>query len=162
VGSTNLNIASWFGNCELDAVVEDAGFGEQMEAMYLQDLENATEIVLDSRRHLQRPVRPSKHPRRGRTGGRVTAGAVRLGHAIGAALTDRRVLGPVEARLAAVAGLLLCALATLVAVFPRALAYPAAALGTWGGLSLLWKAARLSQRRKRGEPRPWPPTVLPP
>src|SRR5690606_9166453 len=26
VGSTNLNVASWFGNCELDAVIEDADF----------------------------------------------------------------------------------------------------------------------------------------
>ena len=23
VGSTNLNVASWFGNCEMDVVVED-------------------------------------------------------------------------------------------------------------------------------------------
>ncbi len=162
VGSTNLNIASWFGNCELDAVVEDSTFGEQMEAMYLQDLENTTEIVLNHRSNLQRPVRLRRAARRGRTGGRVTAGAVRLGHAIGAALTDRRVLGPVEARLAGFAGLLLCALAALVAVFPRALAYPAAAIAVWGGLALLWKGMRLSRRRKPGEPRQWPPSVLPP
>jgi cardiolipin synthase len=31
VGSTNLNIASWFGNCELDVVVEDEGFACSME-----------------------------------------------------------------------------------------------------------------------------------
>ena len=31
VGSTNLNIASWLGNCELDAVIEDAAFAAQME-----------------------------------------------------------------------------------------------------------------------------------
>ena len=46
VGSTNLNLASWFGNCELDVAVEDAGFAGQMEAMYRDDLGNATEIVL--------------------------------------------------------------------------------------------------------------------
>ncbi|HJR08426.1 MAG TPA: phospholipase D-like domain-containing protein, partial [Pyrinomonadaceae bacterium] len=40
VGSTNLNIASWFGNCELDAVVEDAPFARLMEETYLHDLEN--------------------------------------------------------------------------------------------------------------------------
>src|SRR5690348_17571107 len=28
VGSTNLNVASWFGNCEMDAVVEDQRFAE--------------------------------------------------------------------------------------------------------------------------------------
>ena len=31
VGSTNLNIAGWLGNCELDAVIEDEGFAHQME-----------------------------------------------------------------------------------------------------------------------------------
>ena len=38
VGSTNLNLASWLGNCELDVVVEDAFFAREMEEMYLQDL----------------------------------------------------------------------------------------------------------------------------
>ena len=46
VGSTNLNIASWFSNCELDAIVENDSFAREMEEMYLQDLTNATEIVL--------------------------------------------------------------------------------------------------------------------
>ena len=38
VGSTNLNIASWFGNCEMDVVVEDEPFALLMEAMFLRDL----------------------------------------------------------------------------------------------------------------------------
>ena len=58
VGSTNLNIASWFGNCELDAVIEDEQFAQQMEQMYLDDLANATEVVLDARRKLRAPGRP--------------------------------------------------------------------------------------------------------
>ena len=43
VGSSNLNLASWMGNCEMDAAVEDAEFAQAMEAMYLEDLEIATE-----------------------------------------------------------------------------------------------------------------------
>ena len=35
VGSTNLNPQSWFGNWELDIVVEDETFAEAMEQMYL-------------------------------------------------------------------------------------------------------------------------------
>ena len=31
VGSTNLNIASWMGNRELDVIVEDESFARQME-----------------------------------------------------------------------------------------------------------------------------------
>ena len=49
VGSTNLNIASWFGNCELDAVIEDEPFARLMEETYLEDLENSTEVILDAK-----------------------------------------------------------------------------------------------------------------
>lgn len=38
VGSSNLNIASWLGNRELDVAVEDAGFAGQLAAQYEQDL----------------------------------------------------------------------------------------------------------------------------
>ncbi|HLI33812.1 MAG TPA: phospholipase D-like domain-containing protein [Terriglobia bacterium] len=38
VGSTNLNLASWIGNWELDVVVEDDLFAREMEQMYLDDL----------------------------------------------------------------------------------------------------------------------------
>src|SRR5262245_51046571 len=38
VGSTNLNPASWLGNCELDVVVDDETFGRHMESMYIEDL----------------------------------------------------------------------------------------------------------------------------
>ena len=37
VGSTNLNIASWFGNYELDVLVEDEGFGQEMQEMFRRD-----------------------------------------------------------------------------------------------------------------------------
>jgi cardiolipin synthase A/B len=46
VGSSNLNLASWIGNCELDIAVEDEAFARRMEAQYESDLGNATEIVL--------------------------------------------------------------------------------------------------------------------
>jgi cardiolipin synthase len=47
VGSSNLNIASWLDNCELDVAAEDESFARLMGDMYLQDLTNATEVVLD-------------------------------------------------------------------------------------------------------------------
>src|SRR5436190_12790988 len=94
VGSTNLNIASWFGNCELDAVIEDKTFGQQMEQMYIQDLAKSTEIVLDARRRVRAPGEPHHAQRRLAPGrgstGRAAAGAVRLGNAVGAAMTNRR------------------------------------------------------------------------
>jgi cardiolipin synthase len=46
VGSSNLNLASWIGNCELDIAIEDETFARCMEMQYESDLANATEIVL--------------------------------------------------------------------------------------------------------------------
>ena len=152
VGSTNLNIASWFGNCELDAVIEDRAFGQQMEQMYLEDLANATEVVLDAR---QKPRAPGRPPhlrvtalRGGGSAGRAAAGAVRIGNAIGAVFTNRRALRPIEARIALSAGLLLCVVSVLFAVFPEVLAYPLVLIGAWAGISLLYRGYRLRRAQK--------------
>jgi cardiolipin synthase A/B len=50
IGSSNLNLASWMGNFELDAVIEDEAFAASMQRMYLEDLAGSTEIVLRRRR----------------------------------------------------------------------------------------------------------------
>lgn len=153
VGSTNLNVASWFGNCELDAVIEDEDFAHEMEAQYERDLANSTEIVLGPRRRLKVP--PHGPPRStpglgsGRRSGPVAAGAARLGHALGAAFVNTRVLGPVEARLMAVTALILIALAILFAIFPLVLVYPVVGLLAWISLSLLTRAWTLFRQRKR-------------
>ncbi|MCC6473511.1 MAG: hypothetical protein IT514_07170 [Burkholderiales bacterium] len=147
VGSTNLNIASWIGNCELDAIVEDTAFATRMQELYLRDLANSTEIVLDDRRKVcapGQPRRPGGAMARGSgSTGAVAAGAMRIGHAVGAVLTNRRVLGPVEARLAGLVGFTLCALSVLIAIFPRALAIPGAVAGLWTGLALVWRGIRM-------------------
>lgn len=152
VGSTNLNIASWFGNCELDAVVEDDAFGRQMEQMYLEDLGNATEVVLDRRRRMSAPGEPRHAAGGGGSATRAAAGAVRIGNAIGAAFTNHRLLGPIEARLAMTTGLVLCALSVLFAIIPEALAFPLIALGAWGGIALLYRGYALHRRRKEDSP----------
>jgi cardiolipin synthase len=152
VGSTNLNIASWFGNCELDAVVEDVSFAQQMEELYLEDLGNATEIVLNTKRRMipaGKPHHLRAHGLHRGSASRAAAGAMRIGHTLGAAFTNRRVLEPVEARLTTLAGLVLCVLALLFAVFPRALAYPLIALAVWAGVALLYRGYRLWRNRPR-------------
>jgi len=146
VGSTNLNIASWFGNCELDLLVESESFAREMEAMYLQDLANSTEIALDLRNRVRVPAFPG-HRRPVAAGGgstsRAAAGALRIGSAVGAAVTNRRVFEPVETRILAGFGGLLLGLAVLFGVFPAVLVYPAIVLFGWIGLALLYKACRL-------------------
>lgn len=151
VGSTNLNIASWFGNCEMDVVIENDAFASQMEALYLQDMQNATELVLDLRRRIRAPEkagRPS-YSASGGSGsvGRVAAGAVRIGKTVGSAFTNRQVLEPAEARLAAFTGALLVLLALLIVFFPRVLAWGLAALLAWFGATLLYRSFRLFGRK---------------
>ncbi|TMA14619.1 MAG: cardiolipin synthase B, partial [Deltaproteobacteria bacterium] len=101
VGSTNLNIASWMGNWELDVAVEDSRFASEMESIYERDLGNATELVLGQRRRAPVPDRPRfAGSNRAREGSAVaTAGAIRVGTTVSAALGGHRVLQPTEAKL---------------------------------------------------------------
>jgi cardiolipin synthase A/B len=152
VGSTNLNIASWLGNCELDAVIEDESFAGQMEEMYLQDLTNATEIVLDAKRKVRAPGEP-RHPVPGATSGggsvgRAAAGALRISNAVGAAFTSRRVFEPVEARILLATGALLLGLSILFGFFPRVPAYTAIVILGWVALALLYRGYKLHQSGK--------------
>jgi cardiolipin synthase len=154
VGSSNLNLASWLGNCELDAIIEDESFAREMESLYLSDLENATEIVLDRRRKVRAPREPRHQPAATTVGGgsvgRAAAGAIRLSNTLGAAFTNRRVIGSVEARIMTLFGLLLLGLAVLFAFLPKLLVYPSIVILLWMALALLHKAFRL-YRRHQGE-----------
>ncbi len=150
VGSSNLNLASWIGNCEIDVAIENAAFAQYMEHQYLADLQNATEIVLRMSR--RRPRRPrTGAAARGRdyggSSGRAAAGALRLANSIGAAMTDRRVLGPAESGPLLVAGASLLVAALLALFWPHLLAWPLALLTLWIAISLLARA--LSLRRAR-------------
>ncbi|HJQ35162.1 MAG TPA: phospholipase D-like domain-containing protein [Pyrinomonadaceae bacterium] len=149
VGSTNLNVASWMGNWELDVTVEDEAFAKQMEEMYCRDLENATEIVISERRRV-RPIGPPRPRRRQRTSrkgstSRAAAGAIGIGSAVGAAITNRRELGPAEARIMAMAAGLLLALSIVAVKWPRGVTYPLAFVGTWVSLALFIRAYKLKK-----------------
>jgi cardiolipin synthase len=149
VGSTNLNVASWIGNRELDVVVEDEGFARAMEAQDLKDLDGATEVVLNKRRRvrLAGDVVTPRTRRAGGSAGRAAAGALRLGNALGAALSPRKLLGPAERRLLVPAGLALVAFAPIAVLWPQALAWPLGALALWLGFALLLRAARAPKNR---------------
>ncbi len=154
VGSTNLNITSWIGNRELDVIVEDEGFAKQMEDMYLADLDNATEIVLDARNRVRAPRPQSeRHPRMsgGGSGGRAVAGAFRIGSTLSAAVTNRRILEPVEAHIALLSGLALGGFATLAFVFPRGVSYPLAVFAIWPAAALVVRGMKLLRKRSRVE-----------
>lgn len=146
VGSTNLNIASWISNYELDVAIEDAACAQAMQQMYEQDLANATEIVLAGRRQIRPSVdRPHHVPGSAGRAARAAAGALRIGNTVGAAFSNRRTLGAAESGLMTSIALGFLALA-LVAVFvPRAITVPLAVLALWIAVTLLvraWRARR--------------------
>lgn len=156
IGSTNLNMASWLGNYELDVAVEDRRVARAMEEMYEEDLRNATEIVLDARRGVcARGEPPERGPRatKGASAGRAAAGAMRIGNAVGAAIADRRVLGPAEAGIMAGVALVFLVLATIGILWPLAIALPLALLAFWSALALLVRARELRADAKRGSGR---------
>jgi cardiolipin synthase len=142
VGSSNLNIASWMGNCELDIAVENVAFAKRMEDQYLRDLENSTEIVLAARRVRRSAARPrTRHA--GGSSRRAAASALRLAaHSVGAALSNRRVLGQSETTVLPWFVIFLFAFALAAVIWPRLLAWPLAALAVWIGVALLGRYLR--------------------
>ena len=149
IGSTNLNISSWFGNYELDVAIEDEAFADDMERMYLEDLARSTEIVLGKRHRVSPVVKRTRAAfsmrERGGKGrlGRAGVGAMRVGNVVAAAIGNRRILGPSEARIMFSAAGILLVLAALAVIWPRLLTVPFAVLSSWVAAALIFRACRL-------------------
>ena len=152
VGSTNLNLASWVGNYELDVALEDEAFAKAAEQLYLEDLGHSTEIVLNRQQRV-RPVRKVEghsryQPRLAGSVGRVGASAIRLGNTVGAAMTNRRVLGPAEARIVGTTGLILLLFTVAGLLWPRGVIIPFAVITGWLAISLFIRAYKLHRKRR--------------
>ena len=155
VGSTNLNVTSWIGNYELDIAIEDSGFAGEVEAMYENDLANATEILLSPHNRVQPLVRSARV--RGRFRGsasRAAAGALRISNTVGAAITNHRVLGPAEAGIMVVVGLAILGIVTVGMLWPLAVVLPLCVLGAWIAVSLLVRAFVLRREGAKGAAKP--------
>lgn len=151
VGSTNLNIASWIGNWELDVAVEDTGFASEMERTYEADLANSTEVLLGQPRRPPIGGRPRlAGSNRAREGSAVaTAGAIRVGNTVSAALGGHRVLRPAEAGLLIAGGLGLLAAAIIAMLLPWVLVAPMAIAAAWLGVTLIVNGLKLRRERAR-------------
>jgi cardiolipin synthase len=152
VGSSNLNVASWIGNCELDVAVENATFAKCMEEQYLRDLGNATEIVLRENR-VRRDPGPARPRRAGGSAGRAAASALRIARSVGGALGNRRVLDAgEESMLPWLFGAAL-GVATVGFIWPRLLAWPLAVVTAWIGIGLFarWLQMRRALRKLRAD-----------
>ncbi|XXF76989.1 phospholipase D-like domain-containing protein [Myxococcaceae bacterium GXIMD 01537] len=146
VGSSNLNIASFIGNYELDVAIEDASVARTLEDAYLRDLSNSTEITVSGHRRI-RPLAPRDTTHRG--SGRPPIGAVRFANAVGAAAASgTRALGAVESGIEVALALGLLVLAVVGLLWPAVLAYPLALLGVWLSITLLLRARRNARQRE--------------
>lgn len=144
VGSTNLNIASWFGNYELDVLVEDTDFGRQMQEMFLEDLKNATEIILSDTHKPKAKVR-KRNKMKGKGSGSVrkaTASAINAATSISAIIAKQAPLGAAEAKLLAIVGAVLLIFALLLIFFPRIASIPIVIILLMLALPTLMKALR--------------------
>jgi cardiolipin synthase len=101
--------------------------------------------VLGDRRRVRITHRPERRTRglRGGSTGRAAAGALRLGNAVSAAVTNRRVLGPAEASVMATAAAVLAALAVIALLVPKLIVIPLAVFGFWVAAALAVKAYKL-------------------
>ena len=151
VGSSNMNVSSWFANAEIDVAVEDECFADCLANQYETDLENATEIVLSNRRIARASSAPrSRRPKRGAgSTSRAAAGTLRLVNTVGAALGNKRVLGRSEAGVLLAAAVILIAFAFVAVIWPRVLAWPLALIILLFGFNLL--AAYLRARNRKGQ-----------
>ena len=144
MGSTNLNFSSLFANWEIDLVVEDTDFAEQMERLFKDDISNSREIRLEGSEQRRR-VRPDRRVDTSDSGAR--AGVVGGGTGSGATISRvvptlvQKGAAPLQTHEHAIAvaasGALLGA-SLLGARFPRLVAWPLTAVGAFlGGLGLL-------------------------
>ena len=74
---------------------------------------------------------------------RAGVGAIRIGSAVGAAITNHRILGPAEARIMLFVSIALLVLSAVSVIWPRLIGIPAAFFGTWFGISLGIRAYKL-------------------
>lgn len=155
VGSSNLNIASWLGNFEVDIAVEDAGFAGLLAAQYEVDLENATEIVLAPRRFRRGERILSGNPhaprtvRAGGSSGRAAAGALRIANSVRAALGNTRVLGEAAGVPWLTTAIVTAVVAVVAALWPALIGWPFAALTGWLALNLGIRGWRQRARNRR-------------
>ena len=160
VGSTNLNTASLFSNWEIDLVVEETDFAQQMEQLFEDDISNSREVRLEGSGPHRR-VRTDRQVDTTDSGAR--AGVVGSGTGVGATVSRvgttlvQKGAAPQQTHehaLAAAASGALLGVSMIGARFPRLVAWPLMAMAAFfGGLGVV-RAVRsaLSDRAPGRDP----------
>lgn len=146
VGSTNLNIASWLGNWELDVAFEDDDLAHQLEEMFLADLQHSTEIVLRTARRMRVLDSADGSNKPGfsvhQSTGRALAGAVGIGRIAGALVVRRRLGTAAESGVLSAGAAAMFVISGVALWFPLVVSIPIAVLSAWVGFSLVMTSRR--------------------
>jgi cardiolipin synthase len=156
VGSTNLNPASWLGNCELDVLIETSASAARWRRCTSRTSPTPPRSFSTSARAFD-DARTS--PTRRRRAAAEAPGARPRACCASATRSARPsstggTLEPVETRIMLAVSIALLILATLVAVFPRLIAYPFAALAVWIAGALMYRCYRLRRTASTIRDRP--------
>jgi cardiolipin synthase len=174
VGSSNMNLASFMGNWEIDVAVLDRGFAAEMEDLFLRDLEASVEITLArptgdgkparERRATERlvvehpgdqakPGRLSARERRkksfrGSNIGRTIGRMARAASVLAGALRGQRMIGREDRGWVVALAVLLVGVSAAGIWAPRVLAWPISFLLFWLAIVSL---VRAGTRAKPGD-----------
>ena len=145
VGSTNLNLSSWYANRELDISIEDPDTVYLLERAFLKDLENATEVILTEEQHAELQQKRAgmfkghKALHRGQVKGMVRQ-VMQLSQTFDSNLSSTRLVGQSEAWAYVSIGIGMLLFGLLLWFLPQILLWPVLFLLVIGGLSITIQA----------------------
>lgn len=126
VGSTNLNISSFFNNRELDIVLQDKKSVSDLKNIFLKDLNNSTEVVLDKNKSVfLKDDRSKLHPKeRIKIYGRGVARQAAYIQSALVKVTEKQTLDTPELIAYSSISIFLLLLILLIFFLPKILIYP--------------------------------------
>ncbi|UOO81551.1 phosphatidylserine/phosphatidylglycerophosphate/cardiolipin synthase family protein [Uruburuella testudinis] len=155
VGSTNLNLSSWYGNRELDVSIEDADTVHRLEHVFLDDLNHATEVILNEKAHAelkehrQRMFGGIKRLHKGQAKS-VMRQALQLSHALDTTMSGTRLVDESEAWSYLTIGIAILLLAVLIWFVPQVITWPLMLVLLIGGGGTFVHAVKQLAEFKRG------------
>ena len=157
VGSTNLNLSSWYINRELDISIEDPYTVYQLERCFINDLNQATEVILDEQHHTQLQQKRAKRfqgyqARHKNQMKGMMRQVMQLSHAFDTHLSGTRLVAPSEAWAYLTIGIVILLFALAIWLAPQIIVYPLLILMLIGGggitLQAIKQLIKLKQKAK--------------
>ncbi|MBP6117039.1 MAG: phosphatidylserine/phosphatidylglycerophosphate/cardiolipin synthase family protein [Neisseriaceae bacterium] len=148
VGSTNLNISSWLANREIDVAIEDPLSAQAFQQRFLEDLDNATEVVLGPSNKPEPATSRSPTAYSARASSKAgVRQAIHLGETIHSAIRGKREVSETESWAFLSLGLVLLLISLLIFMWPKILTYPLIFIGLAGAFALLSKGLSLKKHK---------------